>query len=58
MIDHKDILPFGKWEGHSIRKVPVEYLWWLLKNRTQYAWMAQSELNRRSDEFNKSRKKS
>lgn len=55
MSDKKEILPFGKYEGWNIRKVPVEYLWWLLKNRTQYAWMAQSELNRRSDEFNKKR---
>jgi uncharacterized protein (DUF3820 family) len=55
MSDKKEILPFGKYEGWNIRKVPVEYLWWLLKNKTQYAWMAQSELNRRSDEFNKKR---
>lgn len=31
-LAHQTLMPFGKYKGEPLKKLPVDYLKWLLKN--------------------------
>ena len=44
---HNLIIDFGKHKGERWTRLPIGYLKWLINDRTQYANIAKSELERR-----------
>lgn len=44
---HNLIVDFGKHKGERWTRIPISYLKWLVNSGTQYANIAQSELDRR-----------
>jgi hypothetical protein len=47
MNTHNLIVDFGKHKGERWTRIPISYLKWLINSGTQYANIAQSELERR-----------